>query len=267
MLYLVVVSHHHDKYVSNLIDVLDMGKMKNVKLIVKDNTHSSFLESKCNLDNVVYITSKERMGFGENNNFAVKYISDNYHVTELDYLLIINPDILITFDTICTLKEYIETHQLDMFTIDLFKNNQLTERDNFVRTFPELKNFFDSYVRGINTTIVDRSELTEPTKVEWCAGSFIGIKLNLFIQLGGFDENYFMYCEDVDLCYRAANAGISLIYLPQFIAVHYAHHDNRKFLSKPFFWHLKSVIRFLIKKTVNNKFNILLMKSILAKNE
>ncbi|EGR3506856.1 glycosyl transferase family 2, partial [Vibrio parahaemolyticus] len=75
---------------------------------------------------------------------------------------------------------------------------------------------------------------------------FIAIKAIHYKKLNGFDENYFMYCEDIDLCYRSKQEGESVLYLPNISAIHFAAHNNRKLLSKHFYWHLKSVFRFLI---------------------
>ncbi len=43
--------------------------------------------------------------------------------------------------------------------------------------------------------------------MEWVAGSFIAFKSSSYRKVQGFDENYFMYCEDIDICYRAKSQG------------------------------------------------------------
>ena len=55
-----------------------------------------------------------------------------------------------------------------------------------------------------------------------------------------------MYCEDIDICNRADIVyGEKLVYIPSVKAVHLARHKNKKILSKHFFWHLKSIVRYL----------------------
>jgi len=59
-----------------------------------------------------------------------------------------------------------------------------------------------------------------PYPVDWVYGTFLAVRRDLFRQLGGFDARYFMYGEDLDLCYRAARQGIRTIHVPQARAVH-----------------------------------------------
>lgn len=253
MLYIIVVSHRHDEYVKVLLDNIFPLPEDKFKIVVKDNVKSAKLRSLCSQYGAIYLTSPGVMGFGENNNYAVKYIKDNYGIQESDWLLIVNPDVVITKEVMHLLDDYLNKNSIDMFTIDLFKDKDLTKRDLFIRRFPGLKDFISSYLFRINSTIVNRDNVNAPLLIDWCAGSFIGIKLKKFIELKGFDELYFMYCEDVDFCYRAKLSGLQHYYLPQFTAIHYAHHENRKIFSRAFFWHLKSTLRFLMRKNITYK--------------
>ncbi|MEK7382479.1 MAG: glycosyltransferase family 2 protein [Elusimicrobiota bacterium] len=56
--------------------------------------------------------------------------------------------------------------------------------------------------------------------VDWVTGAFMGLRRELFDTIGGFDENYFMYYEDVDFCLRARRAGIRSYFLPSAKGVH-----------------------------------------------
>jgi GT2 family glycosyltransferase len=73
--------------------------------------------------------------------------------------------------------------------------------------------------------------------------------VNTYRALKGFDEGYFMYCEDIDICYRAKQLATDILYFQDIKAVHLAQHSNRRVFSKHFFWHLKSIARFLLKFT------------------
>jgi hypothetical protein len=57
-------------------------------------------------------------------------------------------------------------------------------------------------------------------RVDWVYGTFMAVRRDLFQQLGGFDARYFLYGEDVDLCYRAARLGARTIHVPAARAVH-----------------------------------------------
>src|SRR5581483_7893321 len=57
-------------------------------------------------------------------------------------------------------------------------------------------------------------------RVDWVYGTFMAVRRDLFRQLGGFDPGYFMYGEDLDLCYRAARVGARTLHVPAARAVH-----------------------------------------------
>ena len=65
-----------------------------------------------------------------------------------------------------------------------------------------------------------RSRSGEAREVGWVTGAFVGFRRELFDRIGGFDEGYFMYYEDVDLCLRARQAGFKAYFLPSAKGVH-----------------------------------------------
>ncbi len=69
--------------------------------------------------------------------------------------------------------------------------------------------------RFARTYLMEDVELAEPTPVEWVSGSAMMLRRSAFEALGGFDESFFMYCEDVDLCKRLWEAGWQIVYLPE----------------------------------------------------
>jgi hypothetical protein len=60
----------------------------------------------------------------------------------------------------------------------------------------------------------------EPYVVDWVYGTFMAVRRDLFRQLGGFDERYFVYGEDLDFCYRASRVGARTIHVPGARAAH-----------------------------------------------
>lgn len=114
--------------------------------------------------------------------------------------------------------------------------------------FPSLKHFIKSFLGLGNSSIVDKSKIIEPCHIDWAAGSFLAIQSCHYLKLGGFDEKYFMYCEDIDICYRSFLMNIPVKYYPAIHAIHLAKHANRKIFSKHFYWHFSSAIRFLLTK-------------------
>jgi N-acetylglucosaminyl-diphospho-decaprenol L-rhamnosyltransferase len=89
---------------------------------------------------------------------------------------------------------------------------------------------------------------TEPVKADWLLGAFLLLRRELLDELGGFDEGFRLYGEDIDLAYRAEKAGWERWYVPAAKAVH-THHavTDRKLLTRRTLWHWRGIARFVRK--------------------
>lgn len=81
-------------------------------------------------------------------------------------------------------------------------------------------------------------------EVDWLAGMFLVFRREIFARLGGFDERYFMYLEDTDICRRLGGLGLRTVIEPQAQVVHDARRASGKSL-RHFAWHVRSAWRFL----------------------
>jgi len=75
--------------------------------------------------------------------------------------------------------------------------------------------------RWFNRYFLGHLPLDVPHEIDLCISHFMFVRKSLFEEIGGWDEDFFLYGEDVDLCYRAKAAGYKVMYLPQFTALHY----------------------------------------------
>jgi N-acetylglucosaminyl-diphospho-decaprenol L-rhamnosyltransferase len=88
----------------------------------------------------------------------------------------------------------------------------------------------------------------EPVEADWLLGAFLLQRRTMLDELGGWDAGYRHYCEDIDLCYRAARAGWERWYVPEAVVRHaYAAVIDRTFLSRHTLWHLRGMARFVRK--------------------
>ena len=88
-------------------------------------------------------------------------------------------------------------------------------------------------------------DLTKPTEIEFCTGSFSAVDTAAFKAVGGFDEGYFMYVEDADLTQKMRTRGKAFL-VPQYTAIHAWHRAAHRSL-KPFLWQLRSLLRYFSK--------------------
>jgi GT2 family glycosyltransferase len=88
----------------------------------------------------------------------------------------------------------------------------------------------------------------EPTRADTMLGAFILLRRAMLDEIGGWDSGFRMYCEDIDLNYRAARAGWERWYVPAAVVRHeYAAVIDKKFLTRHTLWHARAMLRFLRK--------------------
>ena len=89
---------------------------------------------------------------------------------------------------------------------------------------------------------------SEPVEAEWMLAAFLLLRRRMFDELGGFDERFRLYGEDIELCYRAAKAGWERWYVPAAVVTHaYAAEIDRRLLTRRTLWHWRGIARFVRK--------------------
>lgn len=242
--YISVISHKHSEIIKK-IDCLN-SLSKKFHVVLKSNITDN-IEDYCRDGNIFYMPPDKVRGFGENNNFVFNYCKENLGMNKDDYFVVLNPDVDITHQSISDLILKMKSEDVVFSTINLYRDKAMTEHDFSIRKFPELIDFIRSYIGLHNMTIIDKKIIKSPSRIDWAAGSFLAFKAGVYESICGFDKKYFMYCEDIDICYRLNKIkNIILTYYPDVVAIHYAQFKNRRILSKHFFWHVRSVLIFLI---------------------
>jgi GT2 family glycosyltransferase len=88
----------------------------------------------------------------------------------------------------------------------------------------------------------------EPVQTDTMLGAFLLQRRTMLEEIGGWDPGYRMYCEDIDLNYRAAKAGWERWYVPAAVVHHeYAAVVDKTFFTKHTLWHARAMLRFLRK--------------------
>lgn len=239
-MFISVVSHGHGKLIVQLDTLSSLVNEHSV--ILTDNVGERELEEYCLEHGIHYVQNKNRKGFGDNNNQNFDYAEKKLNMTEDDFFLVLNPDVKVSSDSILDAEKEMRAWNAEIATVNLYKTD--TDLDANVRRFPKIRDFFESYLYKKNRTIINKNTLAT-SYVDWASGSFLLFKSRLYKELSGFDNKYFMYCEDLDICRRALSVSKQkVLYISSVRALHIAAHNNRKLFSKHFVWHVKSVFRY-----------------------
>lgn len=241
--FLSIVSHGH----SNLIHKLGCVRklISDFEIVVKSNKPGDNFSKLDQSENFHWVDEHYFCGFGHNNNIVFNYCQSRLGMNRKDYFVVLNPDVVIDAFNIRALIKKMESNKIKLSSINLYKDFDYTVHDNSIRNFPTLKHFAKSFLGLENDAVINKDTIADVTQVDWAAGSFLAFQSSHYAKLGGFDENYFMYCEDIDICYRSMKLGHYVNYHPDIKAIHLASHANRNLFSKHFIWHVTSAIRFL----------------------
>jgi N-acetylglucosaminyl-diphospho-decaprenol L-rhamnosyltransferase len=245
-IFIAVVSHGHSKLIQKLACLSKLAQKYTV--VVKINKNEQGLVPYLEDNKISCIDDLYGIGFGHNNNVVYRYCKEHLSMKDEDYFLVFNPDVISDETAIDTLIELMINDSVNLAGVNLFKDPYYSIPDNSIRTFPSFPQFVKSFLGMGNSSFINKELVKMPTKVDWAAGSFLAFKVSHYSRLKGFDEGYFMYCEDIDICYRSQLIDEQVVFYPQIKMQHLAEHQNRSIFSKHFYWHVSSAFRFLLTK-------------------
>lgn len=178
------------------------------------------------------IRNERPKGFGANHNQAFRRLSG-------EYFCVVNPDIRLNDDPFDKLVACVSETGASL-AAPVVVNPQGGIEDS-VRRFPTPFRIAGK-VFGLGRNS-DYALSSRPFSPDWVAGMFMLFQSAAFQELGGFDERYFLYYEDVDICARLRLSGRDIIACPWVRVIHAARresHRNLQYLT----WHLASISRF-----------------------
>ena len=233
-----IIIHQQASLAVNLLNDFDRLKCTDIEVLLTVNIPE---EVSISAKDVNYplsiIRNKKAQGFGANHNAA-------FRKSQGRYFCITNPDIRLPGNPFPMLIQALDD-PLVAGTAPIILNGSEHPEDN-LRHFPTPASILAKSV-GIWPAI-EYPHRSKPFCVDWAAGMFLFMQANLFAQVGGFNERFYLYYEDVDLCARLKIAGYKIMACPSVSVIHNARresHRNPKF----FRWHLQSMLRFFFSRT------------------
>lgn len=226
------------KVIDSFLSIKDIKK----EFIIVDNSPSDELKIFCeSFEGVSYIFSGKNLGFGTGHNLAFKNLKE-----KSDIHMIINPDVYFYSDEISSfLSWFYEQKEISLSTTKVCYPDG--ENQNIIRNVPTIVDLIKRKLK------IDSGELYIQDNciqdVPFAHGCFFIFKTEVFEKLGGFDERFFMYMEDLDIFLRAKKYGKTVINTNYKV-----YHEFRKGSSKSFKllkYHVISAYKFF--KKFNNK--------------
>jgi len=199
-------------------------------LIDNNSTDGSAEEAVLSFPDIRLVKNPDNCGFAKGNNSGIK-------VSNGKYIVLLNPDTLVypgAFDEMLT---FMDKHEMVGICGPRLCHPETKKVETSARSFPTLmplfwnltyldrifpeSRFWASYQRTWNTS-------DEPHGVDWVTGACLIIRRDTVDKIGLLDEAIFMYCEDIDWCFRCKKVGLEVFYLPGVLMGHFRGQSSRQ---------------------------------------
>jgi GT2 family glycosyltransferase len=220
---IIIVNYNGMGYFQKCFDsIYEKLKTISFEIIVIDNNSNdnsvSFINK--NFPKVKLIESKINYGFGKGNNEAVKHANGKY-------LLLLNNDTII-LDDFSSLLFFLQENN-DVGAIGI---NMLNKEKTYLQAAGNFPDFFNLFwmklAFNFNSDFKTGNFKQDFYNVDWLTGSFLLMPKHVYSEVGGFDEDYFLYVEDVDLCKKIANKGYKRVFCSKLNYIHFVGFNTNK---------------------------------------
>lgn len=180
--------------------------------------------------NVNFIPLDDNIGFGRANNLAID-------IAKGKYLLILNPDTILSEDTLEIMYDYMENNPncgiSGCKVLNPDGTFQLACRRGFPTPWASFAKLFGLQSLFPNSKLFAQYNQTyksvdETYPIDAVIGAFMFCKTDLIKKLNGFDPDFFMYGEDIDLCYRVKQSGFAIDYVHSTSIIHFKGESTRR---------------------------------------
>ncbi|MFA6989063.1 MAG: glycosyltransferase family 2 protein [Candidatus Gastranaerophilaceae bacterium] len=215
----------------------------------KDSSIKYIDEELTNKENYLTIKLDKNLGFGSANNLGIK-------ISKSKYVLLLNPDVIIKNDILKILSDYLDKNP----KVGMIGPKVLNEDGSFqiscMRGEPNPEDVFCT-LSGLSKLLKNNPNFNrfslfhlnreQIQNVAGLSGCCMMVRRELIEEIGEFDEQFFLYQEETDLCWRAYKAGWSLVYNPEAEILHYKGITTRQKLLKNNLIFTQSMMKFFEK--------------------
>jgi len=221
----IVLNYNAGELLLNCINSLKKSKYTNLEILVVDNISSDSSQTKCKekFPDIKLIQNKENFGYCGGNNIGIREAKG-------EFIIILNPDTIVESNCI---EELIFAH--NKFGDGLYQPKILSlNEENIIQSTGNMLHIFGfGFARDKGNKISDKNEEIE--KIGYASGTCLFTSRKVLEKVGLLDEFLFLYHDDLDLGWRAAQIGISSFYVPKSKIFHVESY-SLKWSAKKFFW-------------------------------
>lgn len=222
---LVIVNYKNKGLTLNCIKSIkeaDWADLRYEIIVVDNNSEDSIGEILAwQNPEVIFIQNKRNLGMGAGNNLGVKKALGKY-------IIVMNPDTIAFSDTFRLLFDFMEANKDVGVVGPLQYNPDRTIQDSCFRWYNLFTPLYRRTPLGdlnvgqkeLNRVLMKDFDKTYTKEVDWLLGSFLFCRAEALRQIGLFDERFFLYFEDADLCRRFWNKNWKVVFFPTAKIIH-----------------------------------------------
>lgn len=212
-----IVNYNAGEYLLNCLESIEqVNNEANIQVFVIDNDSDdgSFEKAKEKFLDFKFIKNKENLGFGKAHNIALERFDS-------EYILILNPDTKLQKGVLSKMLDFMDKNVgVGAATCKILLSDGKIDLTAH-RGFPTPLASFLYFLGDESLYHLTNRNLRQSHEVDAISGSFFLTRKSVLDKVGLFDEDYFMYAEDIDLCFRIKQAGFKIMYVPEVSIIHY----------------------------------------------
>ena len=236
----IIVDYFAGELLSRAISSLFADGVARVVVVDNSESKTSLGSPYYHDERVEFIFPEKNLGYGAAVNRALVRV-------DTPFVIISNPDIAVATGAVAKLIDLALDPTVGIIGPEVLDSDGV--RYPSFRRFPSL---IDSIGHGILGQLFPNNRYSahyklqdlhpvEAVEVPWVSGAFFLARTEVLNSLGGFDAAYFMYCEDMDLCYRASRRGFVILYQPEATVTHAQGESSKLVATKSLYHHHRSM--------------------------
>ncbi len=200
----VIVTYNNEETLAECIKSIRSNGITDITVVDNASTDTSLQVAKAR--NVACLAQPENYGFAVAANTGAKRLA-------CDYLLFLNPDAKLAEGTLASAWQYLATHsQVGALGLALYSAQGIREHTSYGSRITPWS--------LITRHLLPRHFPSQPLRVGWVSAAAMIVNSKALQQIGGFDPQFFLYWEDVDLCQRLQRSNWEVVLLPHACAIH-----------------------------------------------
>lgn len=255
---IIIINFNGKRFLENCLRSVLTSNYTNFEVIIVDNASTDgsieLIQEKFQYNNLKIVKTGLNLGFAEGNNLGAKMAKGKY-------VVFLNNDTEVDKNW---LKELVKVMESDKSIGAAQSKLLLFDR----KTIDSAGDFINSYgygwMRGVGEE--DIGQYNETDEIFSARGAGMIVKKNILKSVDYFDSDFFMVCEDIDLCWRIRLKGYKIIFVPASIIYHFGSGTRKIFqmTSQSYYYNVRNILITLIKNTaISTMFTSVIKRTII----